>query len=89
VRVAGNLLELGDSTFALEPGAWAKGTFWGEPAAVAGGWEGDSFTAVVRMLETPFSHIGRLGHDGHLSISVDRGFSGPGVVWSGDPEARD
>jgi CubicO group peptidase (beta-lactamase class C family) len=85
VRVAGDVLELGEGTFVLAPGTWARGEFWGDPVAVAGGWAGDSFSAVVRMLETPFSYIARLGPDGHLSISVDRGFTGPGVVWSGAP----
>jgi hypothetical protein len=39
------------------------------------------------MIETPFTYVAQLGPDGHLSVSVDRGFAGPGEVWSGDPVA--
>ena len=58
----------------------------GEPVAVAGGWVGDEFIAVARMLQTPFSNTLRLDADGGLSIVMDHGFEGPNqVVWSGSP----
>jgi CubicO group peptidase (beta-lactamase class C family) len=85
VRVAGDLLELGDVAFTLRPGGWTSGVFWGQPVAVAGGWNGDALSVLLRMVETPFAHLVRLDAAGHLSISIDRSFTGPGEVWSGDP----
>ena len=86
VRLANDVLELDDVQFVLRPGEWSKGQLLGEPVAIAGGWVGDEFTVLARMLQTPFSNTLRLDQDGTLSITIDHGFHGPNeVVWTGAP----
>lgn len=85
LRLTNDVLELNDARFELRPGAWSTGEFLGEPVAVAGGWVGDTFTVMARMLQTPFSNILRLDERGHLAISMDRSFERTVEVWSGLP----
>ena len=87
LSLMGDTVEVNEARFTLRPGEWSTGVFLGEPVAVAGGWAGDSFILTARMLSTPFSNSVHLDQHGHLTISVDRGFEGPGEVWSGAPKA--
>ena len=86
VRLTREVLEVDGASIALREGIWSMGEFHGEPVAVAGGWVGDTFTLMARMVHTPFAHILRLDPDGRLTVSVDRSFTGPGDIWSGLPK---
>jgi hypothetical protein len=85
LRLTRDQLEVDGATIPLREGSWSMGEFHGEPVAVAGGWVGDTFTVLARMVHTPFAHTLRLDPDGRLTISVDRSFTGPGELWSGLP----
>lgn len=45
----------GELVFALGVGRWLESTADGVPAAVAGGWDADGFSAEVLLLDTPHS----------------------------------
>jgi CubicO group peptidase (beta-lactamase class C family) len=87
LSLTNDVLELNEARFVLRPGQWATGELLGEPVAVAGGWVGDTFTVMARMLHTPFSHTLDVDARGRLTIAMDRDFQGPHEVWSGLPSA--
>jgi hypothetical protein len=77
---------------ACAPHEWAVGElaldgereWFGDRVAVSGGWQGDDFIALLRVLEDAVTFRIRVSPSGGLTITRDVGFDGPDV-WSGEP----
>jgi CubicO group peptidase (beta-lactamase class C family) len=93
VRVAGGVLTIDEHELVFVPGEWTAGalpadpettrSWYGDRVAVGGGWNGDAFTAELRLLGDASTVRLELDGTGRLTIAQDVGF-GP-AVWQGDP----
>ncbi len=94
LRISNGVIRVDESDIRYAPGEWIRGRmhpasgddplWYGDQVAASGGWHGDTFVALLRMLEDAVTFRLEVTAAGHLTITRDVGFEGT-EVWEGDP----
>ncbi|MEU1970672.1 serine hydrolase [Microbacterium sp. NPDC019599] len=94
--VSATVLEIDGLELRFAPDGWVVGSagpllhrnrVYGDHVALSGGWQADTFVALLRALEDAVTFRLELTSEGRLTITRDVGFEGT-HVWEGAPSAE-